>query len=182
MQGANILIYKAIFLCLLWGSFRLEIGDDRHFLIAISPPMDPISVASLVSSMVGIGDIVTRTVHSLSRLQTRLQNVELHISLLIGQLMVLNAALRQISYLTAQLGCRTHQEQFILDLSTALQGCESLVPLIEMKIKDFIITGEETLQIRLKCRFIWNEHEIKEYLSHLGNQIAALQLLLTALQ
>ena len=142
--------------------------------------MDPASVLSLVASILGIGDVITRTVRSISHLQHKFRDVNLHVSLLIGQMMTLNAALKEISEWIDIDNCRRN-EQLVLDLTMAVQGCTSLIGMIEKRTERLSIKTDKPIELTKKARFLWEEKEVKEYLGHLSNQITALNLLLSAL-
>jgi hypothetical protein len=59
--------------------------------------MDPLSAISLADSVVGIVDVVSRTIKSLHNLSEPWKEADLAVTLLIAQLSALKAALNQIS-------------------------------------------------------------------------------------
>ena len=144
--------------------------------------MDPVSLIGLVGSIVGIGDVVARTVRSISLLQTKFQDVNLHVSLLSGQLSTLDAALRQISdWISGLQGAQQHR-QFVEELTVAFEGCQLLVNKLDERVAKLQRSGDDELRFTGKVTFLWEELEIKEYLNLLSNQIAAFNLLLCARQ
>jgi hypothetical protein len=59
--------------------------------------MDPLSAISLADSVVGIVDVVSRTIKSLHNLSEPWKEADFAVTLLIAQLSALKAALNQIS-------------------------------------------------------------------------------------
>lgn len=144
--------------------------------------MDPVSLIGLLGSIIGIGDVVTRTVKSISLLQTKFQDVNLHVSLLIGQLLTLDAALRQISdWISSMQGIQQHG-QLIEDLTVAFNACKLLITRLDERVAKLKRSSGDEIQLAGKVTFLWEELEIKEYLGLLSNQIAAFNLLLNARQ
>lgn len=145
--------------------------------------MDPISMIGVVGSVVRIVDVISKNVHFLCCLQTKYRKADLTLSLLIGQLSTLKAALNQISeWIDSELNTPKH-EQLVEDLTTALHGCHVLISLLDARVDEF---HQDEITKKLspldKVALLWEESETKEYLTHLNNQINALNLLLTAIQ
>ena len=145
--------------------------------------MDPISVMSLAGAVFGVIDVITRSVNYLLNLQTRYKKTDLKVSLLIGQLSTLRAALNQISALinTSLVGRPQHQ-QLVDDLKISIEGCKVLISVLDDQFQCFEEKETVTLGTIKKIHFLWEEEGINDYLNHLDNQINALNLLLTALQ
>ncbi|MCJ1265924.1 hypothetical protein MMC22_005806 [Lobaria immixta] len=123
--------------------------------------MEAIGLAGSVASIV---DILAKSVNFLLNLQTKYKQADLTVSLLIGQLSTLKAALNQISeWITSK-------------------GCKVLVLALDDRIKSFDRNPDHTLNSRGKAQLLWEENGTTDYLNHLSNHISALNLLLTALQ
>ena len=94
--------------------------------------MDVVSVAA---SVIGIVDVITRSVNSLLDLQTRFKKADLTVSLLIGQLSTLKAALNQISeWITTSLITVPQHHQLVMDLTVSLKSCKFLILLLDERM------------------------------------------------
>lgn len=145
--------------------------------------MDPASIIALAGSAISIVDVIGRSLSFLLELQTKSRNANLTVSLLIGQLSTLKAALNQISeWITTSLVGVPRHEQLIADLDVSLEACKVLVLLLDDRI--FHLKSSLTSQVAAvaKAHFLWEEKGMNDYLNLLNNQINALNLLLTALQ
>lgn len=58
--------------------------------------MDPVSVVGLAGALIGIADVLSRSIGGLISLQSKYRSSSLVVSLLIGQLTTLKAALGQV--------------------------------------------------------------------------------------
>ena len=145
--------------------------------------MDPASVTALAGSVVGIVDVIGRSLSYLLDLQTKYRNANLTVSLLIGQLSTLKAALNQISeWITARLVGVPQHEQLVADLDISLEACKILILVLDNRISCLGRGATSELRAVDKAQFLWEEKGMNDYLNHLNNQINALNLLLTALQ
>ena len=145
--------------------------------------MEAIALVGLVGSVASIGDVVSKVIRMLCHLQTKYKNANLTVSSVIGQLSILNAALNQISeWISTSLSNIPRKEQLIEDLTVALDGCRVLILVLDVQFSNLDKENDGRLSTTGKAVFLWREGDLKEYLIHLGNQIAALHLLLTALQ
>ncbi|KAI1378831.1 hypothetical protein F4677DRAFT_443316 [Hypoxylon crocopeplum] len=144
--------------------------------------MDPVSVIGLTGAIIGIVDVVTRSVKLLSDLKSRYNIIDLKINLLIGQLSTLRAALNQIDDLASSYLATTRHEQLYSDVSVSLQGCEAIIFVLNDRLTQMERNDYNRLTKGSKAYFLWDESTISEYLVLINNQINALNLLLTALQ
>ena len=145
--------------------------------------MDPVSVAGLTAALLGTVNTIAKSVGFLVNLQTKYKQADLTVSLLIGQLSTLKSALNQISeWVTVSLVAVSQHEQLVSDLTISVQGCRVLLLLLDDRINSFERNKANTLNFRDKARLLWTESDTSQYLTHLNNQITALNLLLTALQ
>lgn len=116
-------------------------------------------------------------------LQTKYKRADLTVSLLIGQLSTLRAALNQITeWITSSLAALHLNEQLVSDLTISINGCEFLVLALEDRIDSFDRNADRTLNSLGKAQLLWEENGTNDFLKHLNNQINALNLFLTALQ
>lgn len=145
--------------------------------------MDPISAFGLTASLLNTVDVIVKSVNFLVALQTKYTQADLTVSLLIGQLSTLKAALNQIcEWITVSLVAVSRHEQLVSDLTISIEGCRVLLLVLDDRISLFQRDKDGALTIRNKGRFLWMETETNQYLTHLNNQVTALNLLLTALQ
>lgn len=144
--------------------------------------MDPASAIGTVSAVLGIVSLIAKSVASLSDLQSRYGAADLKVSLLIGQLSTVKAALKQIAKLLEDGNGALRDPELIDDFSMSLKCVEDVVVILDDKISLVQRNAANELTIRSKVGFIWDEKTMDDYLSMLNNQIQALDLLLTALQ
>lgn len=144
--------------------------------------MDPVSIIGLAGSVVGIVDIISKSINSLRDFQSKYHQADLIVDLSIVQLSTLRTALNQVTQWIDELKI-PQQHQFIEDLTISLQGCKVLVLLLDTRIDEFP-KNESTgkLTSKGKIELLWEDSEMKEYQNLLNNQINALNLLLTAIQ
>ncbi|KNG89354.1 hypothetical protein ANOM_002648 [Aspergillus nomiae NRRL 13137] len=144
--------------------------------------MDPLSIVGAVGSILGIIDLATRSIKTLTDLQGRYTSIGLRARILIGQLSTLKAALGQIKEVLDLLdpGSRIGEDpQISADITTSLSCCEAIMSLLDQRLSRM---QEDHLTMRDKTSILWHEKETTDFQSLLNNQVNALNLLLTALQ
>ena len=144
--------------------------------------MDPASAIGAASAVLTIVNLIAKSVASLSDLQSRFNTVDLKVSLLIGQLSTIKAALNQLANILGSDVGVLRDPELIDDFSTSLGCVEAVVVVLNDKISLVQRNDAKTLTVRSKVNFMWDEKTMDDYLSLLNNQIHALGLLLTALQ
>ena len=146
--------------------------------------MDPISIIGLAGSIVGIVDVVTKSLKALNELRLRWLEADLTLMLLITQLGTLKAALGQIAeWINSSLAAHPHQHyQLIIDLENALSCCKTLITLMDRHISKLEWNDhiDQPISFERRVRVALKDGAIKDCLNHLGNQMNALNLLLTA--
>ena len=145
--------------------------------------MDPASVIALAGSVVSIVDVTGRSLSFLVELRAKYRKANLTVSLLIGQLSTLKAALNQISewITTSLVGVPQHQ-QLMADLDVSLKACNILILVLYDRVSCLEKGTSSELRTLDKAQFLWEEKGMNDYLNHLNNQINALNLLLNAFQ
>jgi hypothetical protein len=144
--------------------------------------MDPVSAIGLVGSLVGISDVIAKSLKRLKELQSRYRNASLTVGLLIGQITTIKAALDQITqWVTSSLVNIPRHEQLVADLEISLESCKLLVTVLEERISQLECDDNTNLNVKNKIGFLWEESEFNIYTNHLNNQVNALNLFLTAL-
>ncbi|KAL8847613.1 MAG: hypothetical protein Q9221_007343 [Calogaya cf. arnoldii] len=147
--------------------------------------MDPASIVGLTQSVVSIVDIIAKNIHALSTLQAKYSNADLSVNSLLTQLSSLKAALGQIAEWIKFEGLKARFDRLQLgeDLVVALNGCQLLISILEERLDQLAHRkGSDKLRVKGKIAFLWEEHELNLYLTHLSNQVIALNLLLSAIQ
>lgn len=143
--------------------------------------MDPASAIGIASAVLSVANLLAKNITALSDLQSRYGAADLKISLLIGQLSTIKAALNQIAKLLE--GNRSIRDnELISDFSLSLECVEAVVVILDDKVSRAQRNSANTLSFRNKAKFMWDEKTMDDYLNLLNNQIHALNLLLTALQ
>ena len=144
--------------------------------------MDPVSAIGLAGSVLSIIDVLGRSLSSLLDLQARYNRANLTLSLLIGQLSTLKAALNQISeWIDKSLDTIPAHQQLVIDLTTSLECCKVLILIMNDRMGIPESNHGSALTSMGKVQFLWEKQELNEYINLLSNQINALNLLLTAL-
>lgn len=144
--------------------------------------MDPVSAIGFVSAIAGIVDLIAKGVISLSDFQSRYRIVDLKISLLIGQLSTLKAALTQVGHLVQDVAHVPRDRQLVSDLSVSLASLETIIGALDSRLSHLQRNAEDGLSSWGRVSFVWDEQTMRDYLSLLDHQVNALGLLLTALQ
>ena len=144
--------------------------------------MDPVSVIGLGASIIGITDVVTRTLSALRQLQQRWKTADVTVGLLVSQLTTLKAALNQISdWVNQRLEGAIQHHQLVMDLESSMQSCNLLVSLMDSYISELNFDEKNSLVFESRAKAVLQAGQVKECVSHLNNQATALNLLLTAL-
>lgn len=144
--------------------------------------MDPVSAIGFVSAIAGIVDLIAKGVLSLSDFQSRYRIVDLKVSLLIGQLSTLKAALTQVGQLVQDVACVPRDRQLVSDLSNSLASLETIIIALDSRLSHLQHNTVDRLSNWQRLNFVWDEQTMRDYLSLLDHQVNALMLLLTALQ
>lgn len=143
--------------------------------------MDPVSITGLAGSIVGLVDVAVRSISALRALQQRWKTADLTISLLIGQLTALRAALNQIEeWISTSLNVFQHY-QLVMDLEASLESCEALLLFINGKLTGLDWSDSNALSFENRIKAVLQDKTVKECATHLANQSTALNLFLTAL-
>lgn len=144
--------------------------------------MDPISAISFVSAIAGLVDLIAKGVLSLPDLQSRYRTADIKVSLLIGQLSTLKAALIQVGLLVEDLSQAPRDIQLVSALSTSLSSLETIIGALDHRLSQLQRHTEDGLSNWGRVNYVWDEQTMRDYLSLLDHQVNALGLLLSALQ
>jgi len=144
--------------------------------------MEPVSAIALGASVIGIFDVVTRTISALRKLQQRWISANMTVGALLGQLSTLKAALGQIAkWIETSLVDSIQHHQLVIDLGASLDSCSILVSVMDGYLSELDWDESNSLTFESKTRSVLQDGSMKECISHLSHQSIALNLLLTAL-
>lgn len=87
--------------------------------------MDSASVTGIIGSVVGVADVVTKTINHLSKLRTRYGNANLSIPTLHGQLCMIKTPLEQLK--SHDVNASKRWQTFVKHLYPVLEGCQALI-------------------------------------------------------
>ena len=145
--------------------------------------MDPVSIVGIIGSVVGIADVVTRSIQRLSTLKTKFRDVPFLISTLTGQLCTVQAALDQLSgWAKRDLTIDARYRKLATQVGDALDCFDPLIKALESRLDRIEGIGEGQVDLSKRVSFLWSERELVDYLLLLDRQVNALTLLLQALQ
>ena len=147
--------------------------------------MEPISVIGLLSTAGTLASAITVTIKSLSDLRGQYKDADLRIRLLIGELSTVKSALTQINDWTHYLDDTHQQSDVVAGLKVSLEGCQLALDALAEEVQSLLggaIPDSRSMSFRMRTRYVWSESSLKDHESRLRAQIAALQLLLQAVQ
>lgn len=146
--------------------------------------MDPLSVIGLLSTAGTIATTITVTIKSLSDLRGQIQDADIRIRLLIGELSTVKSALNQINDWTHYLDDTHRQADVVEALKVSLEGCQLAIEALAEEVRSLLkgATPDSSLGFRKRTRYAWSESSLNEHEGRMHAQIAALQLLIKAVQ
>jgi hypothetical protein len=147
--------------------------------------MDPLSIVGLTGTLVKISSVIAHSLLCLINLQSKYRSSSLILTLLIGQLTTLKAALNQITeWVSTSLVNIPVHEQLVADIQVALESCQVLILVLEERIEGLELEHNKGRDLNMKGKvgFLLMEDSLTEFNGLLNNQVNALNLLLTAFQ
>lgn len=148
--------------------------------------MDPASIIGLLSAAGTIASTITITIQRLSDLRGQLKDADVRVRLLIGELSVVKSALTQINDWTHYLDDNHRQADVVEGLKVSLDGVQVAMDALADEVRLLLgaAAGESSLtaELRIRIKYAWNESSLTEHENRLRAQIAALHLLLQAVQ
>ena len=122
----------------------------------------PVSVIGLVGAVVGIVNVVGHSAVLLSNLRARLRAADLTVTLLIGQLNTVKAALRQIQLWLEETSTEeSNHFQLSLDLESSVSSCRILVELIDNQLSMLEWDEKDILKFESRARIILEDARTK---------------------
>ncbi|KAF1956151.1 hypothetical protein CC80DRAFT_548450 [Byssothecium circinans] len=145
--------------------------------------MDPVTIFQIVSAAASMSDMVLRCITRLSSLKAKYHDAPIHISAMIGQLYMVQAALDQLSvWNRAEYSGDARYRQLASQIGNSLDCFGLLVLALQKQLDRFESSGLVDMAARGRVRFLWSEKEMGEYSVLLDRQVNALSLLLQAVQ
>jgi hypothetical protein len=145
--------------------------------------MDPVSGAlGVVAGVTSIVSVIGKSVVALNQLRQRYRDAELNITLLTGQLRIVQRALLQVQRWAESLQGDSQHYQLLIDLEDAITHCKLLVEYIHNQISKFQWGDDALLGAGSKVIYLLEDQATKDCLTRLNHQINALNLCLTATQ
>lgn len=148
--------------------------------------MEPISVIGLLSTAGTLASTITIAIKNLSDLRGHYKDADVRIRLLIGELSTVKSALTQINDWTHYLDDTHRQADVVEGLKVSLEGCQLALDTLAEEVRSLlggVIPGSSASPgFRMRTQYIWSESSLRQHEGRLHAQIAALQLLLQAVQ
>jgi len=144
--------------------------------------MDPLSITTGVAS---IAALCLKASVGLDTLCSKYQNAGVTITALSSECTLISAALTQLQTLLLQNSQVQNRPDLVITFDTALTGCMVVFTCLEEEIRKLSLpTSNNQVRIpwRSKVKLVWNEATMKEYLSQIKGQQAALSVLIQLLQ
>jgi hypothetical protein len=146
--------------------------------------MDPISFIGTLASAGAIIGAITKVAHTLASLRGRFNEADITLRLLLAELSAVKAALVQVEdWANYNASNGPVQQELAIGFSDSLEGCQLAMDLLDEEVTRLaggFVNSEDDFGARM--RTVWSESSMKEHHQRLHGQIAALQLLLQAVQ
>ena len=143
--------------------------------------MDPATIIGTTSAVLGIVQVVTKSISSLRDLHERFKLIRLEISSLIAQLNSLKAALNKISeWMESDLAQAPQHHQLVMDIEEAISSCHVLVLVMDGHIDGLKRKDDGSPTLLSEIQVVFRTTAFKDVQIFLDRQTIALNLLLTA--
>jgi guanine nucleotide-binding protein G(i) subunit alpha len=140
---------------------------------------DPMTILSTASSVVGIIEVLAKTMSRLRELNERWRQADFTFINLISQLSALKAALNKLrEWIDADMD-ETHH-QLILDLEVSITCCRMLIDKMDSEVSELQRSTEKGLNPLGKIKLMIKNSTLEELQKMVERQTNALTLLLTA--
>ncbi|KAK5657153.1 hypothetical protein OQA88_3210 [Cercophora sp. LCS_1] len=138
---------------------------------------DPLTIVGTVGAVLGIVDVLAKTISSVSQLREQWKLVDTVVITFELQLTSMHTALSQIKD-WADANSGDPHYQLAIDLDRCLSHCQSLVSIIEAEMDDLRNKGDQS--VASKIQFLFKTQGMVEVQKMMDHVTAALNLLLTA--
>ncbi|KAI0469964.1 G-protein alpha subunit-domain-containing protein [Xylariaceae sp. FL0804] len=145
--------------------------------------MDPVTIVSIVGTVVSLGDVVLKCITRLSLVKAKFHDAPLCVTSMIGQLHMVKVAQDELSTLSrAGFGTHPRYRQLAAQVDNALVSFGPLMVVLQQCLDQFDQSVASGMTARGKMRFLIVEREITNLSILLDRQVNALNLLLQATQ
>ena len=141
--------------------------------------MDPITAVGTVGAVIGIIDVITKTISGLREVGARYKDAEFAVAALVSQLTTLRAALTKIREWMDSAPAESHY-QVVIDLGDALSFCGMLIDKLESEVSRCTRSTMGVLKARSKLKFAVGGKSIEDLQGMILNTTAALNLVIGA--
>jgi hypothetical protein len=148
--------------------------------------LDPISLLGTAAAVGQLVGSITTAIANLTELQHHFSEAGFTIKQLVTELITIKAALKQIeSWLKSSR--RPPQEDVATALGMSLDGCQTVIAALEQELEEILAGSPQTatsnfMNFVSRARFVSNEGKLRAHHERFRGQIAALTLLLQAIQ
>jgi guanine nucleotide-binding protein G(i) subunit alpha len=145
---------------------------------------DPVSVIGAAGSILGILEVLCKSISTLHELHSRWKEAEFTFINLVSQLTALKAALYKLQeWIDSDIADLHHQ--LVIDLDVSITCCRMLVGKIDTHLSEMnqgaVFPGaRNTLGVESKIKLVFKSGELEDLQKMLERQTNALTLLLTA--
>jgi len=158
-----------------------QLGEDEPKPASPRPQaiMDPLTTVGSVGAVLGIIDVLGKTVVRLRELQGQYRDADFEIFSLTSQLTTLKAALTKIQeWMESESGVVHHQ--LVMDLRDTLSCCGMLTERLDAEISRFQGGGDGNLDFAGRIKVAFGGKSIDDLEKKIERQIMALNVLLIA--
>ena len=134
-------------------------------------------------AIVGVLDVVARSLLKLAEIRKRYKEVSLTVELLSGRLATVRAALEQIhGFINDALRGQEQHHQLVIDLGTAIHCCSLLIEVLDERLSRLEYDDDDSLTRESRLRVTLESQGIDECMTRLDHQVNALNLVISAFQ
>ncbi|KAF7503186.1 hypothetical protein GJ744_004219 [Endocarpon pusillum] len=144
--------------------------------------MDPVSIIGITASAFTLVDRLGTTLNFILQLSTKFKHADAKITLLIGYLASINAAIFEIAKIVKTLPEGTQYEKLVDSLNTTLECTKLSLSFLESKIGGLRSNPQDETSMINKITIILKDAEFNEYINGISHYVNALNLLLNVLQ
>lgn len=144
--------------------------------------MDPVSIIQIVGVVVSLGDVVVRCIAGLSSLRAKYHDAPIHITTMIGNLFIVQAAMNQLSvFRSPELSRSSRYQELASQMGNALDSFGPLMVKLDRELSRLNRKDSSGRATRSRIAFLWSERAIFSFSEDLDRQVNALNLLLQAI-
>ena len=143
--------------------------------------MDPATIVGVTGAIVGMVDVLARSVKSLYALQNRWTHAQMTVSSLVSQLTALKTALGKMrEWIASDLSNAAQHHQLVIDLEDSIACCQMLVQNVERTVLTLERSADNKLNTKSKAQIVFGDKAMDDFQRAIASQTSALTLLLMA--